>query len=197
MSFIIGLTGGIASGKSTIAQMFRNRSIDVFNADAYVHSLISVGGEAVAEISETFPSTIEEDGSVNRFRLGAIVFDDEAALAQLEAILHPKVRKGEEDFIAAQREEFKSISVLEVPLLYETRADALCDMTVVADCDPQVQYERAMQREGMTEEKFGHIVARQLPREVRSEKANLVINTEAGEETTRGLVNELIDTLLD
>lgn len=197
MSFIIGLTGGIACGKSTIAKMFASRGIHIFNADHYVHTLISPGGQAVADIADIFPDVVDEQGGVNRGKLGEIVFNDEPSLAKLEAILHPLVRQGEEVFIREEREEYCAISVLEVPLLYETRADASCDMTIVADCGEDIQRQRAMQRPGMSAEKFEHIISRQLPRAVRNEKANLVIDTEAGEEHTQTLVNELIDTLLD
>lgn len=197
MSFIIGLTGGIACGKSTIAKMFTERGINIFNADHYVHTLISAGGKAVPRIVEAFDDVLNEEGGIDRAKLSEIVFNDEVALAKLEAILHPLVHIGEERFIAEEREEYKPISVLEVPLLYETRADALCDMTIIADCSEPVQRSRAMMRPGMTAEKFEQIISRQLSRDVRNQKANLVINTEAEEEQTRKLVNELIDTLLD
>ncbi len=195
MSFVIGLTGGIACGKSTIAAMFKERGIPIFNADRYVHGLLSKGGEAVADIADHFPNAIAEDGSVDRQKLGEIVFSNDSALEQLEAILHPKVRAGELEFIATRREEHIPICVLEVPLLYETRADSFCDMTVVVDCEEATQRARAMARDGMTEEKLEHVLSRQLSRQVRNEKADLVISTEHGEEKPRKLVEQLIATL--
>lgn len=197
MSFVIGLTGGIACGKSTIAQMFRDHGVAVFNADRYVHGLLAKGGAAVHDIAEYFPNALAEDGSVDRAKLGEIVFNNDAALEQLEAILHPKVKAGEVEFIEEQRDLYAAICVLEVPLLYETRADALCDMTVVIDCSEETQRRRAMAREGMTEEKLENVLARQLTRNVRNEKADLVISTENGEDKPRMIVAELIKTLQD
>jgi dephospho-CoA kinase len=125
---IIGLTGSIGMGKSTTADMFRNRGIPVHDADAAVHALYE--GPAVAAIAAAFPGTTR-DGRVDRQKLGDAVIGNAKAFARLEAIIHPMVRDVETEFLKSARAQGQDVAILEIPLLFETGADKRCDATIV------------------------------------------------------------------
>jgi dephospho-CoA kinase len=191
---VLGLTGGIATGKSTVAGVFRAAGIPVFDADAQVHHLLAKKGEAVAEITALFPDAII-DGMVDRKRLGTIVFSDSEKLKQLEAILHPKVRVAELGFIEKARAEQRPFIVLEIPLLFETNAHQLCDLVLVTHCDAQTQHQRIMARPGMTEDKMQQILARQMDSEVRNKRADIIIDTGQTLPEVEGNIQRLIKEL--
>lgn len=192
-TMVIGLTGGIASGKSVIAARLREHGIAVLDADAVVHALLA--GEAKSEVALHFPDAVEK-GELNRATLGRIVFSNDEKLKQLEGILHPKVRAAEEAFIAEQRAKGAKIAVLEVPLLFETGADSLCDATLVATAPEAVRIARAMQRPHMNEAKLEATLARQLPEDVRARRADYTIDTSATLEHTHAQVDALVNKWL-
>ena len=140
--FILGLTGSIAMGKSTASRALRSLGVPVFDADAAVHRLLAPGGGAVAAIRRAFPDCLSADGGVDRQALGGRVFDDPAALARLEAILHPMVQLAQRRFLARCAGARRPLVVLDVPLLYETGGERRVDAVAVVSAPPLVQAQR-------------------------------------------------------
>lgn len=191
---VIGLTGSIAMGKSTTTRMFAEAGIPTTNADAIVHQLLAEDKKTIAEVAARFPSAAE-NGAINRKKLGALVFGNEPELKALEAILHPKVRATEVAFILREQAKGAKMVLLDIPLLYETGADARVDAVVVVTASPQVQRERVMAREGMTEERFQSILARQMPDAEKRKRADFLVETDKGLEHSRLKVHSIIDEL--
>ena len=189
---IVGLTGSIGMGKSTVAQMFRDEGVPVFDADAEVHRLQGPGGKVVAAIEARFPGTTGAAG-VDRARLAAAVLGDDAAMKALEAIVHPAVGVARAAFLAAHADA--PLVVFDVPLLFETGGDARVDKVVVVSADPQVQRARTVARPGMTEAKLDAILARQTPDAEKRARADLVIATDTTIEQTRGQVRCVVACL--
>lgn len=188
---IIGITGGIASGKSTLAKMFQDLGFPCFNADVAVHQLLQQNAAVIAAIAAAFPAS--SDGkTVDRSVLAATITHHPEKLAVLEAILHPPVRECEEFFIAAARAQHVAAAVLDIPLLFETDAHTLCDYVIVADAPLAVRKARAFLRDGMSEEKWQRLLARQLPDHAAHPRADIVINTDTSEEETRAVVQALM-----
>lgn len=177
--FILGLTGSIGMGKSTAAAQLRRLGLPVHDADAAVHALTGPGGAAVDAVGAAFPGVVR-DGAVNRQTLGARVFDDDAALKRLEAILHPLVRWSEKEFLAACARRRVPLVVLDIPLLFETGGDARCDAVLVVHCRPALQRRRVLARPGMTEKKFEAILARQVPAAEKAWLADFTVDTGIG-----------------
>ena len=173
---ILGLTGSIGMGKSTAARMFRLLGIPVHDADAAVHRLLGRGGAAVAAVEAAFPG-VARDGVVDRQRLAERVFDDPAALARLEAILHPKVRRAALDFLKRQARARSAVVVLDIPLLFETGGQELCDAVVVVSAPPAVQASRVLARKGMTPERYKVILAKQVTDREKCRRADFVVPT--------------------
>jgi len=173
---VIGLTGSIGMGKSTAAATLQRLGLPVHDADAAVHRLMERGGAAVAEVSAAFPG-VEHDGMIDRGLLGTKVLGDDAAMKRLEAILHPLVRAEARRFLAQQARLRRPLAVLDIPLLFETGGDRLCDAVIVVSAPPFVQRARVLNRPGMTEEKFQAILVRQLPDEEKRRRADFVVQT--------------------
>jgi len=176
---IIGLTGSIAMGKSVAAKMFRRLGVPVRDSDATIHRLLAKGGAGVAPVAKLFPDAVV-DGTVDRRKLGAKVFADPAALAHLEAILHALARRNMKAFLDQHRRRRSKRVVLDVPLLYETGLDAICDRVVVVSASPAIQRQRALARTGMTDEKLAGILARQMPDSEKRRRADIVAVTALG-----------------
>ena len=150
---IIGLTGSIGMGKSTAADMLRRLDVPVFSADAFVHEALQKGGVAAAAVAKAFPGSLDK-GTISRPALGREVFNDPGALERLESILHPLVRAAEKKFIARQNQRRIAVAALEIPLLFETGADELCDVVVVLSAPRFIQQRRVLARPGMTPEQL-------------------------------------------
>ena len=172
----IGLTGSIGMGKSTAAAVLRRLGLPVHDADAAVHRLMERGGAAVAAVAAAFPG-VEVEGRIDRARLGAQVLGDDAALKRLEGILHPLVRAEARAFLAKQARLHRPLAVLDIPLLYETGGDKLCDAVIVVSAPAMIQRARVLRRPGMTEEKMQAILARQLPDAEKRRRADFVVQT--------------------
>lgn len=189
---IIGLTGSIGMGKSTVAGMFAEAGIPVFDADAEVRAMQGVGGELIPAIEATFPGSTGPEG-VDRDRLGHQVFADKEALARLEAIVHPAVGAKRAAFLAANHD--KRAVVFDIPLLFERGGHESVDLVVVVSAPEAVQRARVLARPGMTEQKFEHIFGLQLHDSHKRERADHVIDTGTSLEETRAQVAALIATL--
>ena len=176
---VIGLTGGIAMGKSTATQMLRRLGVPVHDADAAVHGLYARGGAAVPLIAEAFPRAIS-DGAVDRAKLRETVLGQPEALAQLEALVHPLARQQSQAWLRAQRLRRAPVSVLDIPLLFETGRDQEVDEVWVVTCPAFVQRQRALARPNMTTTKLKAILARQTPQSHRLRCADRIFQTGNG-----------------
>ena len=195
---VVGLTGGIATGKSTTSTIFREMNIPVHDADATVHGLMAPNGPATTAIAARFGAeVIAADGSVDRQRLGKTVFGDDELRRDLEAILHPLVAADRDQFLAQHRQSGTAVVVLDVPLLFETGGDSLCDLTILCVVDPQIQRDRAMQRPGMTADKLDGIIASQMPMAEKIERADCVINTDGGVDAARADLLQILSDHVD
>ena len=195
---VVGLTGGIATGKSTTADLFRERGIAVFDADRSVHHLLGVAGPAVAEICTVFGNeALREDGSIDRNLLGQRVFRNEADRRKLEQILHPLVARDREAFLARQRQDDAQMAVLDVPLLFEAGTDDLCDLVVVTTVEAEIQHERALARDGMTGDKLTGILNSQMPLSEKVDRADFVLDTGTDLDATRQQLFHWLDQMLD
>ncbi len=174
---VIGLTGSIGTGKSTTAAMFARRGIPVHDSDAVVHRLYQ--GPAAAAIEATFPG-VTVGGVVDRARLAERVLGDPAALARLEAIVHPLVRESEEAFLARARAKGQRLVLIDVPLLFETDAADRVDIVVVVTADPEIQRARVLARPSMTEEKLASLLQRQAPDQEKRRRAHFLVDSGGG-----------------
>jgi len=191
---IIGLTGSIGMGKSETARKFFANDVPVFDSDASVHELMAPDGAAYAPIIERFPDVLE-DGAINRQVLGGLVFEDDQALADLEAIVHPLVQSARDKFLDLCKNLKSPLVVLDIPLLYETDAQNSCDLVVVVSSPLKIQSERVLARPGMTDEKFRSILARQVPDTTKRQRADYVIDTSGSHEQTNEQIVKLIATV--
>ena len=189
---VIGLTGSIGMGKSTIAEMFRLRGVPVFDADAEVHRLYA--GEAASAVEAAFPGTTQ-DGRVDRVRLAAALNNDEVRFRTLEAIVHPLVRAAERRFLKEAHESDAVAAVLEVPLLFETGRDRQVDAVVVVSAPAEVQRARVLARPGMTPEKLDGLLARQMPDEEKRKRADFVVDTGGTLADSEAAVGAILDSL--
>ncbi len=177
---VVGLTGSIGMGKSTAAAMIRRLGIPVFDADLAVHRLMAKGGRAVAPIAARFPD-VEIGGAIDRKALGRAVFGQKAELKALEAILHPMVREAEQRFIRSTALTRQGLVVLDIPLLFESRRDLDCDVTIVVTAPAFLQRQRVLRRPGMTDERLRQILALQMPDAEKRRRADFVIQTGLGQ----------------
>lgn len=187
--FILGLTGSIGMGKSTVAAMFQDLGVPLFDADAEVRRLQAAGGALLLAIEEAFPGTTGSDG-VDRDALGTLVFGDPEKLAVLEGIVHPAVARVRAEFM--ERHSDAPIVVFDIPLLFERGGFAAVDHIAVVSAPPEVQRERVLARPDMTPEKFEKILKLQVPDEEKRARADTVINTGQSLEATRAEVNSLV-----
>ncbi|PEQ12140.1 dephospho-CoA kinase [Novosphingobium sp. PC22D] len=190
--FILGLTGSIGMGKSTVAAMFRELGVPVFDADAAVHALQGPDGALLPAIEAAFPGTTGPQG-VDRPKLGNAVFGNREALARLEAIVHPAVAEMRADFMRENAD--RPLVVFDIPLLYEKTGDRGLDAVAVVSAPAGVQRDRVLARPGMTVDKFAQILALQVPDEEKRARADYVIDTGTTMPATREAVHALVERL--
>jgi dephospho-CoA kinase len=188
----LGLTGSIGMGKSTVARMFADEGVPVFDADAVVHRLQGPEGALVERIEAEFPGTTGA-GGVNRGALAERVLGEPTTLRRLEALIHPAVAREREAFLADHHDA--PIVLLDIPLLFETGREGQLDRIAVVSAPPEVQRERVLGRPGMTPEKFERILARQLPDSEKRARADFVIDTNGPFEETRRAVRRILACL--
>jgi dephospho-CoA kinase len=187
--FRLGLTGSIGMGKSTTAAMFRAQGIPVWDADATVHALYAVGGAAVAIVSDLYPDAIK-GGAVSRDRLRNMILQDPDVLDTLQAAIHPLVAADRNRFL---QEHPNQIVLLDIPLLFETGADAQCDGTVVVTVSPDIQQKRVLDRGQMTLTEFHMILARQMPDVEKRKRATWVVETTTIDAAQKAVLQILAD----
>jgi dephospho-CoA kinase len=187
--FVLGLTGSLGMGKSTTARLFAEEGVPVHDADATVHRLYERA--AVAAIEAAFPGTTGA-GKVDRIKLAAHVLGDAAALARLEAIVHPLVQDAEGRLLAQAQARGEKVAVLDIPLLFETGGDRRVDAVVVVSAPPEVQRARVLERPGMTIEKFEAILSKQMPDAEKRRRADFVVDTSQGFDAARAEVRAIL-----
>jgi dephospho-CoA kinase len=188
---ILGLTGSIGMGKTVAAGLFRRCGVPVHDADAAVHRLLGPKGAAVAAVAAAFPGVLEA-GAIDRRELGKRVFDDPAALARLEDLLHPAVRRDQAAFLGAQVRRGCRLAVLDVPLLFETGADADCDVVAVVSAPTFVQAARVLARPGMTRRRLAAVLAQQMDDGDKRRRADFIIPSGLGRRETLRVIRQVI-----
>ena len=190
--YILGLTGSIGMGKTTTAGFFRDAGVPVWDADATVHRLYMAGG-AGARAIETLAPAAMKDGAVDRDALRKAVMETDGLLEKVEAAIHPIVAEDRLEFIKTC--EDAKLVVCDIPLLFETSADLWLDGVLVVTADKNTQKQRVMEREGMTEQVFTTILAKQMPDSDKRERADFLIDTSEGMDHARAEVLSLIERL--
>src|ERR1700675_297700 len=180
--FVLCLTGSLGMGKSTAAKFFAEAGVPVHDSDAVVHALYE--GDAVAAIEVAFPGTTS-DGKVDRSKLATKVIDDQAALARLEAIVHPLVAQARS----------APVVVLDIPLLFEIGGEGSCDAVVVVSAPADMQRARAFERPGMTEEKFAPLRAKQVPDEEKRRRADFIVDSSRSFDYARAQVRDILKAI--
>lgn len=193
---IIGLTGSIGMGKSTTARMFEQLGVPVFDADAAVHTLYAPGGRAVPLIRAVFPDAIGKDGGVDRTRLGEHMRSDPVNLDVLTSFVHPWVGEMRAEFLSRAEGNQAEAVLFDIPLLFETGADTKVDATIVVTASPDNQRARVLARPGMTVDLFESLLARQMPDAEKRKRADFIISTADGLETTRLSVKAVLADIL-
>jgi len=177
---IIGLTGSIATGKSSIGDMFNRLKIPVHDSDKTVHNLIGPKGAAVYDVIRLFGDIKDSDNGIDRKKLGEIVFSDSKAKADLEEVIHPLVRYDRNIFIRRMMSQRKKMVVVDIPLLYETGSENICDAVICSWAPYFLQKQRALKRFGMSEEKFNAILKQQIPQREKMILADFCLPTGLG-----------------
>jgi len=186
----IGLTGSIGMGKTETGKIFSELGFPVYNADDAVHRLYEAGQKGAEKIKETFPGSINPDGSVNRESLSAEVLGNVEKIRVLESIIHPLV--GEDREIFFNENVGSPAVVLDIPLLFETGGEKFVDIVVVVDAPADIQEERVLSRPNMTKEKLEKIIAEQIPNDIKKEKADFVVDTSVSIEDAKIQVKKIL-----
>ena len=195
--YIIGLTGGIGTGKSEAAKFLASLGAVHLDADAISHELTEPGGEALEPIRAEFGEDVfREDGTLDRRALANITFSDPARKRALEAILHPRIQRDIMRGIDRAAEEGAKVVILDVPLLFETGMDALCDETWVLSADPETQVARVMMRDRVEREQVEACIQSQMPAEEKEKLATQVIPTERPMEKTQAELASMYQQVL-
>jgi len=188
----IALTGSIGMGKSTVAKMFGEAGVPVFDADAVVRRLQGPGGALVERIGELFPGAVRS-GTLDRECLAHIVLADPGKLKALEGIVHPAVQDWRQSFIDEHADA--PALLFEIPLLFETGGEKQFDEVIVVSAAPEIQRSRVLGRQGMTPSKFDAIRERQIPDHEKRRRADFVIDTGTDLSTTEAQVRDILACL--
>jgi len=189
---LLGLTGGIGMGKSTAARLLTERGVSVIDTDDLARQIVEPGRPALAEIKQTFgPNLLSADGQLRRDELARKVFADPAALRQLEAILHPRIRELWQAEVKIWREQGRATGVVIIPLLFETDAQSAFDAIVCLACSAATQHERLQQR-GWNDEQTQQRLASQWPVEKKIAQSDYVIWTDATMETHAAQIDRIL-----
>lgn len=192
----LGLTGSIGMGKSAVARMLARLDVPVLDADAVVHALYAPGGAAVAPVAGLFgDGALTHEGGVCRQALSRLVLGDGDAMRALEALVHPLVALERASFLRQCAGEGRGLAALDIPLLFETDAQATVDAVAVVSAPADTQRARVLARPGMTAEKFEAILARQVPDAEKRARADFVIDTGARIEATERAVAAMVGVL--
>jgi len=189
---LVGLTGGIASGKSTVGRLLREAGVAVIDADVLAREAVAKGSAGLTAVVGRFgEGVLDDDGNLDRKKLGAIVFHDDAARRDLNAIVHPEVARLAMERLAALRDAGTDVAVYEVPLLFENGLDAMMDTTILVACPDDVQRARIMARDGLSDADARARTAAQMPLAEKRRRAKHVIENDADLATLRARTVEV------
>jgi len=192
----VALTGGIATGKSHVRARLARLGVPTIDSDALARDAVAPGSAGLAAVVRRFgPEVIDADGSLNRARLGTIVFADPGARRDLEAIVHPEVRRVTDAWFASLDPAVDPLAVADIPLLFEVGREGDFDAVIVAACDPETQVRRVMERDGLSESDARQRLAAQLPIADKIARADFVIRTDGSHELTDEQVDEVLSAL--
>ncbi|QHI95653.1 dephospho-CoA kinase [Aristophania vespae] len=198
--YVIGLTGGMAAGKSTVASCFRYFHVPVFDADLCVRNLQKPHGKSLPKIEKAFPGVVHNN-QLDREKLRTLIARDPKLLRRLEKIIHPLVRKERKDFVHSCRRQGAKLCVLDIPLLWETGAQRDCDLVIVASAPLRIRLKRLQDRfekqKKMTPKEALKLMSRQLPEAIKSHRADIIIKTGLSMGETMKQVSYLIKILHD
>jgi len=189
---VIGLTGSIGMGKTTVAEHLQAQGIPVLNADQEVHKLYA--GAAAPLIEKAFPGSTEND-VVDRQKLSRQLLENPSGFKVLENIVHPMVRAIERDFLKSHAQQGTLMAVLEIPLLFETGGDDLVDLTIVVSASEEIQRARVKDRPGMSDQKLYEILSRQMPDREKKERAHFVVDTCGTIDQTRAKIDKIVASI--
>ena len=192
--YLIGLTGSIGMGKSATATLFKEAGVPVYDADAAVHALYEKGGAAVAPIGALVPEAII-DGAVDRAILGQHVLKNADKLKALESIVHPLAGQSQFDFLTRAKADNAPAVLLDIPLLFETGGAAFVDCVVVVSAPFELQKQRVLARDGMSEERFLDILAKQVPDEDKRAKAEFIVDSSISLADARTQVHAILEAI--
>lgn len=193
---VFGLTGSIGMGKSTATRMMEDMGGVSHSADEAVHQAMAKGGPAYEDIANEFFKAVRADGEIDRVSLGALVFNNPERRKRLEQMLHPYVRESEWNFIKKALDEGRQFVILDIPLLFETGADARVDYTIVVTAPFWVQRRRVLARPNMSLEKFNNIKAVQMSDSEKRRRADFVVQTGYGDRLTRFQLRRILNNVL-
>lgn len=191
---ILGVTGSIAMGKSTVVKMLRRAGVPVDDADRTVHRLLAADADLIADIAAAFPGAVR-DGVVDRRALGDAVFVDPTARRRLEAMIHPRVAAARDRFLDRQARARSRLVALDIPLLFETGSGTVVDAVLVVTAPAFLQRQRALSRPGMTAARFAAIVAAQMPDAEKRRRADYLVFTGLSKHYTLRSVHRIISSL--
>jgi dephospho-CoA kinase len=193
---LLGLTGSIGMGKSTTAALFREAGVPVYDADAEVHASYAVGGACVGPVGEAFPGVVK-DGAIDREALRQRVLGKPEELRRLNGVVHPIIGSLRRSFFEEAQAAGADLVVLDIPLLFEGGGESGMDAVAVVTAPPELQRERVLRREGMSQERLDAILAHQTPDAEKRARADFVIDTSQGLEPVRRQVAEIIAIMRD
>jgi dephospho-CoA kinase len=192
----VGLTGGIATGKSHVRARLEQHGVATIDSDTLARDAVAPGSDGLAAVARRFgPDVLEPDGSLNRARLGALVFADAAARRDLEAIIHPHVRRMTEEWFESLDPATHPFAVADIPLLFEVGREGDFDVVIVVACEPETQVRRVMERDGLSESEARQRLAAQLPIAGKVRRADFVIRTDGTYEETNQQVDGVLAAL--
>jgi dephospho-CoA kinase len=194
---IFGLTGGLASGKSSVAEHWRSRRLPVIDADSLAREVVAPGSEALDEIVQAFGPSMLQDGALDRRRLAAVVFSNPEALRDLESITHPRIERRRAELLAALEARGEPLACYEVPLLFEKGMEVRLRPVVVVTAPEPVQIARARARDGASEDEVRARLAAQLPLAAKAARADYVIDNSASPATTRAQSDRVLEAICE
>lgn len=198
MTYVLGLTGGIASGKSTVSDYLYEQGAVVIDADIVSRQVVRPGAKGLLALVSEFGKQIQnEDGTLNRAALGEIIFNDQEKRDIVNGLLHPLIKEEMLNQVKVAEEKAVDLVVLDIPLLFESKCEQYCDAVLVVDVSPETQKERLMQRNDFTQKEAQTRIDSQMGPDERKKRADFVINNDASEEKTYQQVDILLEDILN
>jgi len=198
MTYVLGLTGGIASGKSTVSNYLYEQGAVVIDADIVSRQVVRPGAKGLLALVSEFGKQIQnEDGTLNRAALGEIIFNDQKKRDVVNGLLHPLIKEEMLNQVKIAEEKAVDLVVLDIPLLFESKCEQYCDAVLVVDVSPETQKGRLMRRNDFTQKEAQARIDSQMDPADRKKRADFVVNNDASEEKTYQQVDILLEDILN